>query len=1269
MLGYIKGQVDYLYFIYGLAYTALATLCFILRGKEEGKLLPWSWFGTFAVFGALTQWLTLFAYALADSQMFAITRAALMAISILALLEFGRSGSRRFLSWVPGRWLTAAFGICGALVLIFYRFPYAGLVVRLIILGAGVTAFTAMYNAAKRTDSFMRTLLLAGCALIGLYAVDISTYPQIAVIPSFVVSDGSIYGPIAFAALLPIAVSSIVVTIPIWTYSKQVQELGSGGNAHPYEVSLWTICLVFVVLILGWVATEITGRLVDAEARQALVSRTLTALPAIDPEDVKKLTGTVEDFGKEHFDRIREKLAEVRRANSDTRFVYLMGLRESNVVFLADAEPMLSKWYSPPGQVYPQATPELKALFSGGEPYVEGPMKDNWGVWVSGLAPLKDPSSGIPVAVLGMDIDARTWHSKVSHYRLLSIFMTFIFSAFTVAFIMAWQKAKESTAKSAALKIASLKVANEKKLSDITSSLGEGLYVLDEHGIVTFMNPEAERLLGWKTDEVIGKRDHETFHYQKEDGSLYPASECPVHRVLASGKPFRLERDVFTRKDGGVFPVTYVSSPIREGDKVVGVVTAFHDITAQVEMERALKDSEERYRKLVELSPDGILVQIDGKIIFANASCARILGVENSAELIGESIFEFLPPDYHDAVRKRAKDLLESGIIAPPNEEKIVRSDGSVLDVEVTAIPITYENELATQVIIRDITERKKAERELEFESLLLDNAMDSVIVHDLEGRIIYANKAAYETRGYRRKELLKMLLQDIIHPSAVKDLQRHKEIVMKTGIAVYESRHLAKDGTAITVEVNAKLVELDDRKVVINIVRDISERKQAEEAIKQMAYYDLLTDLPNRTLFNDRLSIALAHAHRNREKLSLVFLDLDNFKAVNDTLGYVAGDQLLRLVARRLLSLVREGDTVARLGGDEFVLLLPKVNREEDAIRVAEKILEAFKEPFGVNGNKLYLTPSIGIALYPSDGEDAEALLRNADTAMYRAKEKGRNNYQLYAPAMSAAVFERLALESGMRHGLENGEFTVYYQPLIGIESGEIVGVEGLARWEHPELGLILPLEFIPLAEETGLIVPMGELILKTACKQNKVWQDAGFPPMRVAVNLSAKQFQQPDLIEMIERSLEETGLDPRHLEIEITESVAMRNAKRTIETLKGLKKMGIRIAIDDFGTGYSSLSYLKRFPIDALKIDRVFIKDVSMNSDSEAIVEMIIVLAKNLKLSVVAEGVETEEQLAFLKERGCDVAQGYLISRPSTAEEMTRLLESRFSPMLKKT
>jgi diguanylate cyclase (GGDEF)-like protein len=425
------------------------------------------------------------------------------------------------------------------------------------------------------------------------------------------------------------------------------------------------------------------------------------------------------------------------------------------------------------------------------------------------------------------------------------------------------------------------------------------------------------------------------------------------------------------------------------------------------------------------------------------------------------------------------------------------------------------------------------------------------------------------------------------------------------------------------------------------------------------LAYYDVLTGLPNRVLYNDRLSLALAHAQRTREMLVVLFLDMDRFKDINDTLGHSAGDQLLKTVARRMADSLRKEDTITRLGGDEFTLLLPGMTQAEDIAEIAQKILEAVRKPLMLGSHEVNITASIGIAIYAADGEDAVALLKNADTAMYHAKEQGRNNYQFFTPALHIKTVEQLEMESSLHHAQEREEFIVYYQPLVDIKTGRIVSSEALLRWQHPERGLINPAEFISMTERTGLIVPIGEWVLRTACAQNKAWQDAGLPLLLVAVNLSARQFQQENLVEMVVLALKETGMDPRFLVLEVTESTAMYNIESAAYKMERLNRLGVHLAIDDLGTGYSSLSYLKTFPIHALKIDRSFMQNVVTDSNDAAIVTAIISMGKGLGLKVVAEGVETTAQLEFLRSLGCDEAQGYLFDKPMAAGEFKKMLE----------
>lgn len=440
----------------------------------------------------------------------------------------------------------------------------------------------------------------------------------------------------------------------------------------------------------------------------------------------------------------------------------------------------------------------------------------------------------------------------------------------------------------------------------------------------------------------------------------------------------------------------------------------------------------------------------------------------------------------------------------------------------------------------------------------------------------------------------------------------------------------------------------------------------QKDSHIERIAHYDPVSNLPNRLLFCDRLKQAMAHAQRDDKLVAVMAMDLDRFKIINDTFGHPVGDHLLHAVAERLASHVREGDTVARMGGDEFTFVLTDLDASHHAGDVARKILRSLADdPFMLEDREIFISSSMGISVYPWDGHDTTTLVKNADAALYHAKGEGRNNFQYYAREMNASAMQRLTLESALRRALERDEFLLYYQPQVDLASGRIIGLESLLRWQRPEHGLVAPGEFIPLLEETGLIVPVGEWVLHTACRQGRVWQQLGFPPIRIAVNLSALQFRQPDLVGMVARILTETGLDPglQELEFELTESLLMKNVEETAATLHRLHEMGVKLSIDDFGTGYSSLSYLKRFPLNSLKIDQSFVRDLSSNPDDAAIVSAIIALGHGLKLSVIAEGVETAGQLAYLREMKCDEMQGFLFSRPVPASEITQLLhEGKF-------
>ncbi len=531
------------------------------------------------------------------------------------------------------------------------------------------------------------------------------------------------------------------------------------------------------------------------------------------------------------------------------------------------------------------------------------------------------------------------------------------------------------------------------------------------------------------------------------------------------------------------------------------------------------------------------------------------------------------------------------------------------------------------------------------------------------ENRFTYVNPRFAEIFGFTQQEIMgNMEMHDLVHPDDrvyVSSKIRKQLIELSGSSQQYEFRGIRKNDDVIHVEVLNGQESTNGKPAIIGTLLDVTKRWQAEQTIHHLAFHDPLTELPNRMLFADRFQQALARAHRTKERFALLFIDLDRFKAVNDSMGHLAGDAVLKEAGNRLKKCLRESDTVSRFGGDEFNILLTQVRDEDEVTLVAHKILKALQWPYQVNKQEIFLSGSIGIALYPKDGTDAATLTRNADLALYRAKDLGKNNYQLYSSTMNSHAMERMALESSLRKVFDRQELRVYYQPQVDLSSGRIIGVEALLRWQHPSGKIVSPSLFVPLAEETGLIVPMGEWIMRAACNQVREWQNAGFGELRLGVNVSSQQFQQIDLPELVASILKETRLHPHFLNIEITETMVMNNVHEAIGILQTLHEVGVTISIDDFGTGFSSLSYLKDFPVDHLKIDRAFVQNLPYSKSEANIARHIVELAHTLNLKVIAEGVEREEQLLFLKELGCDEIQGYYFSKPVPAEEMTNLLE----------
>ena len=690
-----------------------------------------------------------------------------------------------------------------------------------------------------------------------------------------------------------------------------------------------------------------------------------------------------------------------------------------------------------------------------------------------------------------------------------------------------------------------------------------------------------------------------------------------------------------------------------------------------------LRNSEARFRAISDSSPLGIFVSDAlGSCVYTNAAYQKISGLSREETLGTRWTRAIHPVDRRRVLAEWGEAV--RGLEPFQTEFRFRQPDDNVVWTRVNSAAIS--DGLATHgrvKTVEDITQRKTAEfvlqaaqdelfEERERAQVTLNSIGDAVLSTDLLGNVTYLNLVAEALTGWSAREALGRPLAEVFR---ILDGRTRQAAPNPAQLAISENRTVGlaadcvlirRDGCELAIEDSAAPIHNRDGRVAgaVLVFHDVSESRAMTLKMAHLAQHDFLTGLPNRVLLTERLSQAIGLGKRRHKQVALVFLDLDYFKHINDSLGHAIGDQVLQLVAQRLTAAVRATDTVCRQGGDEFVILLAEIEEPLDAALVAEKLLTAFAAPYLIGTQELHVTLSIGISVYPDDGLNADTVLQNADTAMYHAKASGRNNYQFFRPDMNTRAVRRQFVETGLRRALKEGEFRLHYQPQIDLASGVMTGAEALVRWLDPALGLVCPGQFVAIAEECGLIVPIGRWVLREACRQVQSWLDAGLRAVPVAVNISAVEFRQKGFLEGVALILEETRLAPAYLELELTESMLMQDAVCSASVLEALKAMGVKLAIDDFGTGYSSLSYLQRFPISTLKIDRSFVRDIATDTDDATIVSAVIGMGRNLKQRVIAEGVETSEQLAFLRTQQCDAGQGFLFSRPLTPEDFERFL-----------
>jgi len=826
-------------------------------------------------------------------------------------------------------------------------------------------------------------------------------------------------------------------------------------------------------------------------------------------------------------------------------------------------------------------------------------------------------------------------------------------------------------------------------IESIVQGSAVALFVINPEHKVIYWNKACEDLTGIKSEDILGTNEQWKAFYDHPrpcvadiiiDNKLDEMTNLYLDYVKSVLIPDGIRGEGWYPNLGGKNRyIAFDAAPIHDAHgKISAVIETIQDITERKRAEEDLRESQEYTKVLFTSShiPHIVMDAETGRFTDCNAAAAKIAGYATREELLGKTLLDVSAPIQYNGLdsateaKKNDQACRENG--SHIFEWRSQRPNGQIWDAEIHLMLFQHRGKSLVQFTLQDITESKKAdqalrESETKFRTLF-ESAIDSIFLVD-QYSFIDCNQKTLEMFGCTREQIIGQTpyrFSPEVQPdgrNSLKKAQEKMNAALSGQPQFFEWKHCRYDGTLFDAEVSLKVFSVAGKNYLQGLVHDITERKHAEDRIQYLATHDNLTGLPNRLMFSQLLNHSIQSARRHKRQLAVFFIDLDRFKIINDTKGHEAGDRLLQEIAQRYKQALRAADSVGRLGGDEFIILIEEVHELRQVEIVARRMLLDTVKPMVFLGEECHITASIGISIFPKDGEDEQTLMKNADTAMYFAKEEGKNNYQFYSKNIQSQSNERLSIETNLRYALDRNELSLHYLAKVNFKTNEITGVEALLRWQNPALGSVTPTQFIPVAEETGLIIPIGKWVMKTACAQNVAWQQQGLPPVSMAINLSLRQLTDANLIEDIRTVLKETGMTPNMLELEITESMMMYNTERMISILTKIKSMGVRLAIDDFGANFSSLAQIKNFPIDTLKIDRSFIRNIPKEVEDKTITKAIIDIGKTLSLTVVAEGVETAEQMNYLKEHSCDEMQGYYFSKPIVPEQFADLLRKQYN------